>query len=204
MPYILYMVRKWGTGSGIFFASLGKNSDSLHISFLLFLCLWTWIWMAFSCDLNGSYQISTAKKVVDLLPLRNISPVAPCLVVLVVNAGQWKRHMNSFSQIMLFSHSFLVNHRSCLLCSAHLENSYWSKTFLPSCNECPVSEGPRERNLDIPVFGISAILMNPQLTFLSCRANELRRPTKSESVPRINVRMVFMIWFERHIISTLA
>lgn len=202
MPYILYMVHKWGTGCGIFFASLGKYSDSLHITFLLFLCLWTWIWMVLSCDLNESYQTSTAKKVADLLPLRNISPAAPCLVVLVVNAWQWKRHMNS--QIMLFSHSFLIHHHSCLLCSAHLESSYWSKTFLPSCNECPVWGGPRERNLDIPVFGISAVLMNPQLTFLSCRTDELRRPTKSEPVPRINVRVVFMIRFERHIISTLA
>jgi len=45
--------------------------------------------MAFvSCNLNGSYEPSSAKKVAEMLLLGNISPAAPCLVVLVLNAWQ--------------------------------------------------------------------------------------------------------------------
>lgn len=41
-----------------------------------------------SCILNGSYEPSSAKEVADMLPLGNVSPAAPCLVVLVVNVWQ--------------------------------------------------------------------------------------------------------------------
>lgn len=59
-----------------------------------------------SCDLNGSYEPSPAKKVADMLSLGNISPDAPFLVVLVVNVWQREERMNSFGQIMLFSQGF--------------------------------------------------------------------------------------------------
>lgn len=42
----------------------------------------------FSHDLNGSYELSPAKKIADMLPLGNISLAAPCLVVLVVSVWQ--------------------------------------------------------------------------------------------------------------------
>lgn len=86
---------------------LYKYSVILHIRFLFLLCFWTWIWIVLvSHNLNGSDEPFPAKKVADTLPLGNISPAAPCLVVLVVNVWQQEEHMSSFCQITLFSQWF--------------------------------------------------------------------------------------------------
>lgn len=113
----------------------------------------------------------------------------------------WGAYKPSQSDYVYFHNAFFLHHHNCLLCSAHLENSYWSKTSLPSCNQYPVQGKHREQNLEIPFFGICA---NPQVMFLSCRANKWRRPPKSESFPRMNVRFVLITCFESHTISALG
>lgn len=164
-----------------------------------FLCFSTWIWMVLvSCDLNGSCTSSLAKKVADTLPLERISSAAPCLVVLVVNVWQGGAHELIQSDYAIFTKLFEFTITS--VCYAQL---IW-KTVTEAKFSCPAAMQPRESKIDILAFGISAVLMNSQLKFLSCRANKLRRPSKSEPFPMRNVRTVFMAWFESHVIATLA